>query len=165
MGASIKVGVVLPMTGNNAFDGRLTLEGIKLAIEEINGRGGVNGKTKIELVIMDSRGIPAEAVSVMEKLVNVDKVSAVLGDFGSSCTLAMAPVAQREKTPPTTPISMAPKLTKQGNNFAFRTADNSEINARAFVQMATDDLKIKNWAFIGVNDDYGRDWWKPLSLK
>ena len=155
-GASIKVGVVLPMTGNNAFDGRLTLEGIQLATDEINGKGGIAGKTKIELVIMDSRGIPADAVSVMEKLVNVEKVSAVLGDFGSSCTLAMAPVAQREETPLITPISMAPKVTKQGHSFVFRTADNSEINARAFVQMATDDLKIKKWAFIGVNDDYGR---------
>ena len=45
-GASIKVGVVLPMTGNNAFDGRLTLEGIQLATDEINGKGALQAKQK-----------------------------------------------------------------------------------------------------------------------
>ena len=153
---SVKIGVVMPVTGTIAYEGGLTIEGIKLAAEEINAKGGINGVTKIDLVIEDSRCVPSESVNAVEKLIGVNRVAAVIGDFCSSCTLADMEVAKREKVPLITPISIAPKITQQGNPWVFRGCDSAEMMAQAFTRFAVQDFKIKKWAFIAVNDDYGR---------
>jgi len=153
---NVKIGVLMPTSGTLAYDGGLTIEGIKLAAEEINAKGGIKGTMKIDLVIEDSAGIPATSVAAMEKLVGIHKVSAVIGDFASSCTLASMEVAKREKVPLMTPISLAPKITQLGNIWAFRGCDNSEMIANAFARYAVKDKNLKKWSFIGVNTDYGR---------
>ena len=94
----LKIGVVMPTTGPIAYDGRLTLNGIEMAVDEINNAGGIKGN-KVELLVEDSANVPATAVAAMEKLVGMQNVIAVIGDFGSSCTLAMMDVAQRTQTP------------------------------------------------------------------
>lgn len=152
----VKFGVVLPLTGSVAFDGKLTLEGITLAAEEINAKGGIGGVTKIKLVTEDSRCVPAESVNAVTKLISVNRVAAVIGDFCSSCTLANMPIAQREQVPLITPISIAPKITQQGNKWVFRACDSSKMMANAFTKFAVEDLNVKRWAFIAVNDDQGR---------
>jgi len=153
---ALKIGALMPVTGTLAYDGGLTLEGIKLAVEEINAKGGVGGKMAVELLIEDSAGIPATSVAAISKLIGINKVSAVIGDFASSCTLAAMEVAKREKVPLITPISLAPKITQMGNTWVFRACDNSEMIANAFTKYAVKDKKIGKWSFIGVNTDYGR---------
>jgi len=153
---SVKIGVVMPVTGTIAYEGGLTIEGIRLAAEEINAKGGINGVTKIDLLIEDSRCVPSESVNVVEKLIGVDRVSAIIGDFCSSATLADIEVGKREKVPIITPISIAPKITQQGNIWAFRGCDSAEMMANAFTKFAVQDQKIKDWAYIAVNDDFGR---------
>jgi branched-chain amino acid transport system substrate-binding protein len=153
--APIKVGVVLPTSGPIAYDGGLALNGIKMAVEEINASGGIGGN-KIELYVEDSAGVPATAVAAMEKLVGMEKVAAVIGDFGSSCTLAMMDVAQRAKVPLITPVSLAPKITEMGNIWMFRGCDNSGMIAKAFTKWAVQENKIDKWAYIAINTDYGR---------
>ncbi|NLA90143.1 MAG: ABC transporter substrate-binding protein, partial [Synergistaceae bacterium] len=106
--APVKIGVVLPTSGAIAYDGNLALNGIKMAVDEINSAGGIHGN-EIQLFVEDSAGIPATAVAAMEKLVGMEEVVAVIGDFGSSCTLAMMDVAQRARVPLITPVSLAPK--------------------------------------------------------
>lgn len=151
----IKIGVVIPTTGPVAYDGGLTLNGIKMAADQINKTGGIKGN-KIELCIEDSANVPATAVAAMEKLVGMQKVTAVIGDFGSSCTLAMMDVAQRSQTTLITPISLAPKITEMGNKWVFRGCDNSAMIAKAFTKWAVNDKKVKKWAYIAINTDYGR---------
>ena len=151
----IKIGVVMPTTGPIAYDGRLTLNGIEMAVEEINKAGGIKGN-KVELFIEDSANVPATAVAAMEKLVGMQKVTGVIGDFGSSCTLAMMDVAQRSQTPLITPISLAPKITEMNNKWMFRGCDNSAMIAKAFTKWAVNDKKAKKWAYIAINTDYGR---------
>ena len=151
----IKIGVVMPTTGPIAYDGRLTLNGIEMAVEEINKAGGIKGN-KVELFIEDSANVPATAVAAMEKLVGMQKVTGVIGDFGSSCTLAMMDVAQRSHTPLITPISLAPKITEMNNKWMFRGCDNSAMIAKAFTKWAVNDKKAKKWAYIVINTDYGR---------
>lgn len=151
----IKIGVVMPTTGPIAYDGRLTLNGIEMAVSEVNKAGGIKGN-KIELFIEDSANVPATAVAAMEKLVGMQKVTGVIGDFGSSCTLAMMDVAQRSQTPLITPISLAPKITEMGNKWMFRGCDNSAMIAKAFTKWAVNDKKVKKWAYIAINTDYGR---------
>jgi branched-chain amino acid transport system substrate-binding protein len=153
---TVKIGALMPVTGTLAYDGGLTLEGVKLAVEEINAGGGIDGKMKIELMIEDSAGIPATSVAAISKLIGINKVSAVIGDFASSCTLAAMEVAKREKVSLITPISLAPKITQIGNIWVFRACDNSEMIANAFAKFAVKEKKIRKWSFIGVNTDYGR---------
>jgi branched-chain amino acid transport system substrate-binding protein len=153
---TVRIGALLPVTGTLAYDGGLTLEGIKLAVEEINAKGGIDGKVKIDLIIEDSAGIPATSVAAISKLIGINKVSAVIGDFASSCTLADMEVAKREKVSLITPISLAPKITQLGNIWAFRACDNSEMIANAFTKYAVKEKKVRKWAFIAVNTDYGR---------
>lgn len=152
---ALKIGVVMPTTGPIAYDGRLTLNGIEMAVDEINSSGGIKGN-KIELLVEDSANVPATAVAAMEKLVGMQNVIAVIGDFGSSCTLAMMDVAQRTQTPLITPISLAPKITEMGNKWMFRGCDNSAMIAKAFTKWAVEDKNAKKWAYIAINTDYGR---------
>ena len=153
--APIKVGVVLPTSGAIAYDGGLALNGIKMAVDEINAAGGVKGN-KIELYVEDSAGVPATAVAAMEKLVGMEKVVSVIGDFGSSCTLAMMDVAQRAQVPLITPVSLAPRITEAGNIWMFRGCDNSAMIAKAFTKWAVLEKKVDKWAYIAINTDYGR---------
>lgn len=153
--APIKVGVVLPTSGAIAYDGGLALNGIKMAVDEINAAGGIKGN-KLEIYVEDSAGVPATAVAAMEKLVGMQKVVSVIGDFGSSCTLAMMDVAQRAKVPLITPVSLAPKITEAGNIWMFRGCDSSTMIASSFIKWAVNEKKIDKWAYIAINTDYGR---------
>jgi len=126
-----------------------------MAVDEINKAGGIQGN-EIQLFVEDSAGIPATAVAAMEKLVGMEKVVAVIGDFGSSCTLAMMDVAQRAKVPLITPVSLAPKITEMGNIWMFRGCDNSAMIAAAFTKWAVQEKKADKWAYIAINTDYGR---------
>ena len=153
--APVRIGVVLPTSGPIAYDGTLALNGVKMAVDEINKAGGIHGN-HIQLFVEDSAGIPATAVAAMEKLVGMEKVVAVIGDFGSSCTLAMMDVAQRAKTPLITPVSLAPKITEMGNIWMFRGCDNSAMIAKAFTKWAVNEKKADKWAYIAINTDYGR---------
>src|SRR5512146_2767138 len=71
----VKIGVGLPLTGPLAFLGNEFLKGSQLAAEEINKAGGILGGRKIELVVRDHKGIPAEAVTLAKRLIAEDKVS------------------------------------------------------------------------------------------
>lgn len=153
--APVRIGVVLPTSGAIAYDGNLALNGIKMAMDEINKAGGIKGNM-VEIYVEDSAGVPATAVAAMEKLVGLEKVVAVIGDFGSSCTLAMMDVAKRAEVPLITPVSLAPSITEMGNIWMFRGCDSSAMIAKAFTKWAVQEKKADKWAYIAINTDYGR---------
>src|SRR5713226_10315423 len=80
---TIKIGVIQPLTGSVAYNGTTDVNGSKLALDEINAKGGVLGK-KLELVIEDGQCRPANSVNAAEKLIQRDKVVAISGAFCSS---------------------------------------------------------------------------------
>jgi branched-chain amino acid transport system substrate-binding protein len=82
-GDTIKVGVYGDLTGQTSSFGQSTKNGIELAVEEINNAGGINGK-KIQLIVEDDQGRPEQAKTVVSKLINQDKVQAVLGEVAST---------------------------------------------------------------------------------
>jgi branched-chain amino acid transport system substrate-binding protein len=108
-GDTIKVGVYGDLTGQTSSFGQSTKNGIELAVEEINNAGGVNGK-KIQLIVEDDQGRPEQAKTVVSKLINQDKVQAVLGEVASTNSLAAAPVAQEAKIPMISPSSTNPRV-------------------------------------------------------
>ena len=91
----IKIGVYLPLTGQNAFGGQLELEGVQLALKdmpEVLGR-------PIELVVVDNKSDKVEAANAVKRLVERDKVVALIGTYGSSLAMAGAEVAEKAKVP------------------------------------------------------------------
>ena len=151
----IKVGVYVDLTGQTSSFGQSTKNGIQLAIDEINAAGGVNGR-KITLVIEDDQGRPEQAKTVISKLINQDKVIAVLGEVASSNSLAAAPVAQEAKIPMITPSSTNPKVTEVGD-YISRVCFIDPFQGSVMAKFAANTLKAKTAAIIGdVQSDYSK---------
>ena len=116
---TIKVGIVLPLTGKLAKFGEIEHKSFLMAAAEINGGGGVNGK-QIELIIEDTTGKPDVGRSAIEKLISQDKVVVVGGGYSSSVTWATVAVAQQNKVPFLVNTGSADKITEQGWEYIFR---------------------------------------------
>jgi len=156
---TFKVGVVMPLSGQLSADGIISANGVKLAAEELNAKGGVKvgGEIyKIEVLTYDDQGTPKESVAAMEKLSTRDQVKMVIGSFTSSSTFAMLPIAAREKVVLCSPVSAADKLTQVGNKWFFRGGP-SNLRAPQSVPIYLKELGIKTSALLCVNDDYGRN--------
>src|SRR5258708_2885762 len=114
----IKVGEFASLTGKEAAFGQSSHKGTLLAIEEINGAGGVLGK-KLELISEDNRTTPGESATIAHKLISRDKVVALLGEVASGRSLEAAPICQQNKIPMISPSSTNPKVTEMGD-YIFR---------------------------------------------
>jgi branched-chain amino acid transport system substrate-binding protein len=110
----IVIGHYASLTGSEATFGVSTENGIQLAVEEINAAGGIKGR-KLKLITYDNQGKPQESVSTVTRLIDQDKVVAVLGEVASSRSLAGAPVCQRKGVPMITPSSTNPDVTAVGS--------------------------------------------------
>ena len=152
---TIKIGVIQPLTGPLAFNGNNNVNGAKLAVAEINARGGVLGK-KIELVVEDGQCKPADSVNAAEKLIVRDKVPAIMGAFCSGATAAVMPVAERYKVPLVTGVSSNPKLTEVLHPWFFRNAETELMTAQAFAGILYNEKGMKKIYYLAVNDDWGR---------
>ncbi len=151
---AIKIGVVGPRTGGAAATGKAFEEGIDLALEKINGAGGLLGK-KVEVVFEDTAGDPAKAASGIEKLITKDKVVMVLGESHSSAALAEIDVANRYKVPLVIAEAWHDDITKKNYPYVFRAGPcNSGVvneNIIGFVK----DYKFKRIAIFAENTDWG----------
>jgi branched-chain amino acid transport system substrate-binding protein len=152
---TVRIGVVQPMTGPVAYDGNIYVNTVKMLADDMNAKGGVLGK-KIELVIEDGACNPAQSVNAAEKLVVRDKVVGLLGAFCSTSTAAVMEVAKKHKIPLITGISTAAQLTEQGNPYFFRAVATTPMLGNAFGPVLPKALKAKRFAFLTLNDDWGR---------
>lgn len=149
----IKIGHYGSMTGSEATFGLSTKEGIDLAVDEVNAAGGLKGK-KVKVIHMDDQGKPEEAVSVVTRLIEQEKVVALLGEVASSRSLAAAPIAQSKKVPMLTPSSTNPKVTEVGD-FIFRACFIDPFQGTVMAKFATENLKVKRAAVLrDVKSDY-----------
>jgi branched-chain amino acid transport system substrate-binding protein len=156
-GDKILVGHVGSMTGAQATFGVSTDNGIKLALEEQNRKGGVKGKLLV-LRTYDDQGKPEEAQSAATRLVTQDKVAVLLGEVASSRSLAMAPVADANQVPMVTPSSTNPKVTKdQGKTrpYVFRVCFIDPFQGTVMAKYARESLKVSRVAILrDVSNDY-----------
>jgi branched-chain amino acid transport system substrate-binding protein len=151
----IKVGVYVDLTGQTSSFGQSTKNGIQLAVDEINAAGGVNGR-KMTLIIEDDQGRPEQATTVVQKLINQDKVQAILGEVASTNSLAAAPVAQGAKIPMITPSSTNPKVTEVGD-YISRVCFIDPFQGSTMAKFAAKSLNAKTAAILGdVNSDYSK---------
>lgn len=150
----IRIGINQPLTGSVAASGNFITDGAKLAAEEINAKGGLLGE-QIELVVEDNKSNPSEAAAAAEKLITRDKVSAMMGAWGSSFTLAVMPKLEEYGVPMVVETASSSKITSAGNPWVFRIAPTSEMEAKAFSPLAA-KFGIKKADFLVVNNDWGR---------
>jgi branched-chain amino acid transport system substrate-binding protein len=153
VGNEIVIGHFGSMTGSEATFGQSTDEGIRLAIDEVNSKGGVKGK-KLKLITMDDQGKAEEAASVVTRLIEQEKVVALLGEVASTRSLAAAPIAQTKKIPMITPSSTNPKVTQVGD-YIFRVCFIDPFQGTVMAKFAAENLKVKKVAILrDVKSDY-----------
>ena len=130
-------------------------KGMALAIEEINAKGGVNGK-KLELITRDDNANPGDAVRVAEELVAREKIDVLTGTFLSNTGLAVADFAKQKKIFFLAGEPLTDKMTWQGGNqYTFRLRPGTYMQAAMLVPEAV-KLKKKRWAIVYPNYEYGQ---------
>ncbi|NLY91299.1 MAG: ABC transporter substrate-binding protein [Firmicutes bacterium] len=146
----IKIGVFEPITGANAAGGQLEVEGIKLANKlypEVLGK-------KVELVIADNKSDKVEAATAAARLVEKDKVTAIIGSWGSSLSMAAGDIVKKGKVP-TVGASCTNPLVTAGNDYYFRVCFIDPFQGTVMANYAYSKLNAKRAAIIQeVNNDY-----------
>lgn len=150
--SEILVGEYASLTGGTATFGTSTHNGIQLAIDEANAAGGVKGK-KLKLITEDDTSKPDVARNVVTKLIDLDKVVAVLGEVASTRSMAAAPVCQQNKIPMISPSSTNPDVTKKGD-YIFRVCFTDDFQAAVAAKFAFDQGFKKVAIFTDMKNDY-----------
>jgi branched-chain amino acid transport system substrate-binding protein len=152
---TIKIGVSEPLTGSVAASGTYVTNGARIAADLVNSQGGVLGK-KIELVVEDNKSNPREALNAAEKLILKDKVTVMMGAWGSTFTLATMPKLMEYGVPMVVETASSSKVTTAGNPWIFRISPTSKMEALAFGEkIAAFSPAIKKVDFLSVNNDWG----------
>ena len=155
----IKIGVNMEMTGGAATYGTAAVDGLKLAVKEVNAKGGINGK-KVELVIVDNKSDAAESTNAITKLITDDKVCAVFGPATTSAVLAEIQVSEDNKVPILAPLATGAIVTvDQGavRPFAFRACFIDPFQGKVLAEFLSKDLAVKNVAMLVDNSsDYSK---------
>lgn len=122
-GGTTKIGALLPLTGDNASYGVDCRKGMELALAEYNAKN----KSKVILIAEDTRADPKTAVTAINKLISVDRVSAIAGDMFSNTTLAVAPIAQKSGVVLVTPTASLEDIVRVGDHiFSIYPSDRYE---------------------------------------
>ena len=160
-GATVKIGMVVPVTGPAAESGKYALNGAKLAQEAINKAGGVLGKP-IELVVEDDLTTNPGAVLAFSKLAAQQDIVAFLGSIRSTQVHAMAPDILKTAKPVMFGGTDT-ALTKLGNPWLFRFRPNDSFSARVISSYGAETLGKKKWAIIHSTDAFGSGGSKQLT--
>ncbi|MGE5613521.1 MAG: ABC transporter substrate-binding protein, partial [Bacillota bacterium] len=155
----IRIGINYELSGDIATYGLSSVEGIELAIEQINAAGGINGK-KIKPIKYDTKSDPAEATTLATKLMTQDKVLVVLGPATSGSFMAEIPVANDNKIPVISGSATADKVTVDENGvkeYAFRICFNDSFQGTSMANYALEKLGAKKAVIImDSSSDYGK---------
>lgn len=153
------IGASFELTGNVANYGKSTLSGLKLAVDQVNKAGGVNGK-QLVVVESDNKSEPAESGNSVTKLITQDKVVAVVGPATSGCVFAATPVVTSNKVPLIAPCATAPAITVdngQVKEFIFRACFIDPFQGRVMAEFVDKTLGVKNVAILhDASSDYSK---------
>ena len=157
---TIKIGHEVALTGPNATWGQSEANAVKMAVDKINAQGGVLGR-KLEIVAYDNRADRLEAVNVAKRLVEQDKVVAIIGPAQSGVTNAIREVNNSAKVPVIATTATNPKVTVNDNGsvvpYTFRVCFIDPFQGTVAAQFAAKDLKAKTAAILyDVGDEYSQ---------
>ena len=153
-GGPIKIGLLVPLTGAASALGKDMLNGTELYLDELNRQ--VAGR-KIELIVEDTEGVTATALTKARKLVDQDHVAILTGGLLASTGYALHPFADAAKIPTTYPVMSSDDLTqRKPAKWVVRTGWNSSQSTQAFGEWVAKNLKYKKIATVGF--DYAFGW-------
>lgn len=150
----IKIGCLFPLTGSGSLWGQNGKKGVELAVEEINGAGGILGK-KVRVIYEDSQTEPKTAVSAFQKLVDIEGVKVSIVDMISSNVLAVAPIANEKKVVIISPGASSPEITTAGD-YVFRNWPSDALQGEEAASIAHERLGWKQVAIFYINNEYGK---------
>ena len=152
-GAPIKIGHYGSLTGKDAAFGVATSKGVKLAITEINAKGGVLGRP-LEYLVEDIQSKQGESATAVKKLISRDKVAVVIGANASANSLEAGPICQNFKVPMMAISSTNPKVTEIGD-YIFRICFIDPFQGAVLAKFARESLKAQKVALLtAVNSPY-----------
>ncbi|MBF2001734.1 MAG: ABC transporter substrate-binding protein [Synechococcales cyanobacterium M58_A2018_015] len=154
----LKIGTLLPITGDLAQYGTTMQDSASLLVDTINGCGGVLGQP-VQLISEDDQTDPAAGAAGMTKLAEVDRVAGVVGAAGSAVSSAAVDIAVRNQVVQISPASTSPVFTERAekgefNGFWFRTAPPDTFQGEALAQLAQQQ-GFKTVSILAINNDYG----------
>ncbi|MDR1622876.1 MAG: ABC transporter substrate-binding protein [Synergistaceae bacterium] len=157
---TIKIGEIATVTGDFAAYGVAEVESVKIAVEEINAAGGILGKP-IELIMYDCRTRQEDMVNAARRLVESDKVTAVIGPSGSGLCIAAAPIFNRGRVPHlgTLPTNPLVTMDEQGKvrPYNFRICFLDPYQGRMMAYFAAKDMNLVKAAILyDVSSDYSQ---------
>src|ERR1700733_13574734 len=170
---AVKIGVLMPLTGNAAAAGQASKAAIEVAVDIINNAhpelgnlplaatAGLSnlGGAKLDVIFVDHQGNPSTAQQLARRLITQDKVNVLFGAYQSSCTFTATPVAERYGIPFVVGDSAALNITGRGLKWVFRVTpiatDFAATYMRFFDDMKKQGKQINSIAIVNENTDYG----------
>ena len=153
-GDPVRIGFFAPLTGNVAANGVRFRDGVQLAVEEANAKGGVGGRP-LELLIEDDRNLPKEAATISQKYASTPGLVLAIGTFSTTASLAAAPALAEQHIAQISPSSSHPDFTKVADN-TFRNVYRMDQVAQVHADIITKELKAKTVALAYFQDDWGQ---------
>ena len=147
----IKIGAIVFLTGNQSTLGSEVNNAFNIAMEDINKKGGLNGK-KVQLIVEDSKDLPKDGIMAFNKLV-MDKIPIII-TTGDVVSLSIAPIANKDSVILLTTIAAGSEITQNGE-WVYRVWIQAERQAKAIADYTFQNLKIKKSAILFINNDYG----------
>src|SRR5260221_2294301 len=151
--AQIKIGAVSCISGPLSTFGVSSIRGARMAIDEINAKGGVLGQ-QVNLVVDDNGSKAGETARITRKILSQDRVVAILRDLTSAASMEAAPLAQEAHVPLLTPTATAISITKVGD-YVFRSCFTDPFTGRILARFAIDRLQARRGVIMtDVKQDY-----------
>jgi branched-chain amino acid transport system substrate-binding protein len=160
-GNTVKIGVITSLTGSTAAFGQQHKYGYTIALEELNAKGGINGK-KIELDFYDDQSKPDQAVQGVNKLVDQDHVPIILGSYSSENTRAIVPVVTAKQIPLIIPTAVAENIMQTGSQWVFRLCAGSNDYAKWTLDFLKHNGDPKTLAIVYENTNFGQANFKSM---
>ena len=158
---SYKIGFIGPMTGDNANYGIRISNAVKLAVSEINEKGGINGKP-VELIIEDSEGSTEKGLAAIEKLSSQDKIVGLIGPVFTGVSFAVGERVQAEGIPMITPSATHKDITAIGS-YVFRTVVSDGLQGEVAGNYFYQELGYRNIGVLYVKNDYSQGLYEGMS--
>jgi branched-chain amino acid transport system substrate-binding protein len=150
---TIKIGAILPLTGQLSEVGENAKNGILLALDEVNEKLKTEEK-EFKIITEDSKTNPKDAVAAFNKLINIDKIDFVIGEIASGPTLAIASIAEQNKKILISPGASSPKISNAGE-YVFRTWHSTAYEGSFFAKYLNEVHNVKKIGILYINNDYG----------
>jgi len=149
---TLKFGLAMPLTGGQALYGNDQVKAAQWAVDEINKKGGINGK-KLEMVLLDTQADPQVGIQAVNRLVSVEKVPVFVTAW-SGVVKAVAPIANDNKVVELSVGAASPDIAKLGD-YVYTTFPLADVDIKAVANYSVKDMGKKKAAVLFINNETG----------